>query len=311
MWNFNHGDLKGALPSFHQHVKCATRGANILDKVYTNVKLGYRARPLPHLAQSDHMSLLLIPAYSPLYKTARTSTKIIKTWPDGAYQQLQDCFNRTNWDMFEHQELGVFTDSVLCYIKNCIDTVTVDKCIWVYYNKKTWMTREVKRLLRERNTTFRSGNRAHYSKARANLKRGIREAKLDYRRRIENHLDSNNSRQVWQGVQHLINFRTNPGAAEGDATLAEKLNFFFARFEVEPAETATPHLMALSNLTLTVEESEVRHMLRSINPRKATGPDGVHGRVLKVCADQLDGILTKIFNHHSPPAKEISYLQPE
>ena len=28
----------------------------------------------------------------------------------------------------------MFTDSVLCYFKNCIDTVTVDKCIWVYPN---------------------------------------------------------------------------------------------------------------------------------------------------------------------------------
>ncbi|KAK3569004.1 hypothetical protein QTP86_021586 [Hemibagrus guttatus] len=194
------GDLKAALPGFHKHVKCATRGANILDKVYTNVKLGYRAKPLPHLAQSDHMSLLLIPAYVLLCKTARTSTKTIKTWPDGAYQQLQDCFNRTNWDVFEHQELGVFTDSVLCYIKNCIDTVTADKCIQVYSNQKPWMTREVKRLFRKRNTAFRSGNRAHYSTARDNLKRGIREAKLDYRRRIKDHLDSNNNRQVWQGV---------------------------------------------------------------------------------------------------------------
>ncbi|KAK3550067.1 hypothetical protein QTP86_019168, partial [Hemibagrus guttatus] len=89
---------------------------------------------------------------------------------------------------------------------------------------------------------------------------------------------------------------TNPGAAEGDATLAEKLNLFFAHFEVEPAETATPHLMALSNLTLTVKESEVRCTLRSINPRKATGPDSIPGRVLKDCADQLAGIFTKIFN---------------
>ncbi|KAK3532681.1 hypothetical protein QTP86_027807 [Hemibagrus guttatus] len=56
------------------------------------------------------------------------------------------------------------------------------------------------------------------------------------------------------------------------------------------------HLMALSNLTLTVEESEVRRTLRSINPRKATGPDGVPGRVLKDCADQLAGIFNKIFN---------------
>ncbi|KAK3539750.1 hypothetical protein QTP70_013188 [Hemibagrus guttatus] len=171
---------------------------------------------------------------------------------------------------------------------------SVDKCIRVYSNQKLWMTREVKQLLRERNTAFRSGNHAHYSTARANLKRGIRQAKLDYRRRIEDHLDSNNNRQVWQGVQsHQFQ---DPGAAEGDATLAEKLSLFFARFEVEPAETATPHLMALSNLTLTVEESKVKHTLRSVNPRKATGPDSVPARGMKDCVDQLAVIFTKIFN---------------
>ncbi|KAK3548144.1 hypothetical protein QTP70_004852 [Hemibagrus guttatus] len=190
-------------------VKCATRGANTLDKVYSNIKLGYRARPLPHLGQSDHMSLLLIPAYASLRKTAPTITKSVKILPDGASQQLQDCFDRTNWDIFEHPDLEVFTDSVLCYIKNCMDTVTVDKRIRVYPNQNPWMNREVQRLLRERNTAFRSGNRTLYSTARANLKRGIREAKSDYRRRIEDHLNSNNSRQVCQGVRHLTNYRAN------------------------------------------------------------------------------------------------------
>lgn len=62
--DLNHVDLKPVLPKFHQHVKCATRGANTLDKVYTNIKRGYRAKPLPHLGQSDHVALLLIPSYT-------------------------------------------------------------------------------------------------------------------------------------------------------------------------------------------------------------------------------------------------------
>ena len=93
----------------------------------------------------------------------------------------------------------MFTDSVPCYIKNCIDIVTVDNCIRVYPNQKPWMTREVGH---QRNTAFRSGDKALYSAAHINLKRGIRKAKSDYRRRIDDHLDSNNSRQVWQGFQH-------------------------------------------------------------------------------------------------------------
>ena len=86
---------KDSAPKLYQHdVKCATRRANTLDKVYTNIKLGYRAKQLPHLGKSDHMSLLLIPAYAPLRKTAPITTKTVKTWPEDATQQLQDCFDR-------------------------------------------------------------------------------------------------------------------------------------------------------------------------------------------------------------------------
>ncbi|KAJ8402846.1 hypothetical protein AAFF_G00361600 [Aldrovandia affinis] len=134
-------------------------------------------------------------------------------------------------DVFEHQDLEVFVFCVLCYIMFCIGMVTVDKRIRVYPNQKPWMNREVQQLVKERNSAFRAGDKAHYSTARANLKRGIREAKVDYRRKIEDHLDSNNSRQVWQGVQHITNYKTNLGAAEGDTSLAEELNLFFARFE--------------------------------------------------------------------------------
>ena len=102
---------------------------------------------------------------------------------------------------------------------------------------------------------------------------------------------------MWQGIQHITNYKTNPGAAEGDVSLAEELNHFFARFEAKPPDAATPHPAANSDIIiLTVEEHEVRRVLRAVNPWKAAGPDGVSGRVLKDCADQLVGVFTKIFN---------------
>ncbi len=181
------------------------------------------------------MFMHLIPAYTPLRKRAPTITKIVKTWPEGASQQLQDCFESTDWDIFEHQNLEQYTAAVLGYIKHCTDTVTVDKYIWVYPNTKPWMTKKVLHLLRERDTAFRSGDWALYSAARADLKRGIREAKDAQRRRIEDRFQSNNPSQVWQGVQHMTNYRpSNQSATDGDPSLAEELNHFFARFEVEP-----------------------------------------------------------------------------
>lgn len=45
------------------HLNCPTRGQNTLDHVYTNIKHVYKAIQLPHLDESDHLSLLLTPAY--------------------------------------------------------------------------------------------------------------------------------------------------------------------------------------------------------------------------------------------------------
>ena len=101
---------------------------------------------------------------------------------------------------------------------------------------------------------------------------------------------------VWQGVQHLTNYRTNLGAAKGDTSLAEQRNLFFAHFEAEQPDATTLHPAAHGSLTLTVEEREVRSTLRNVNPRRAAGPDGVSGRVLKDCTDQVAGVLTRIFN---------------
>ncbi|CAG5896353.1 unnamed protein product [Menidia menidia] len=168
--------------------------------------------------------------YTPLSRQTKPTKKTVTTWPEDALPRLQDCFENTQWEAFYHEDLEIFTDAVLSYIKYCIGNVTVEKRIWVFPNQKPWMTRQVRMLLRARDSAFRSGDRALYSAARANLKRGIRTAKGEYKRRIEEHL--NNPRQVWRGIQTITNYKgcaVTPGNL--DAGLAEELNSFFARFE--------------------------------------------------------------------------------
>mgnify|MGYP007097373045 CR=1 FL=1 len=50
-------------------------------------------------------------------------------------------------------------------------------------------------------------------------------------------------------------------------------------------------------------------VMRKVNPRKAAGPDGVTGRVLKDCTDQLAGIFARIFNQSLSKAIVPSCLQ--
>ncbi|KAK1902786.1 Dynein heavy chain 14 axonemal [Dissostichus eleginoides] len=113
-------------------------------------------------------------------RQSKPITKHIDTWPDDALSRLQDCFSSTEWSIFENQDLSDYTRAVLSYISYCAGNVTVRKRTRVFPNQKPWMTGEVRLLIRERNATFRSGDREKYSTARGNLKRGIKAAKESY-----------------------------------------------------------------------------------------------------------------------------------
>jgi len=108
--------------------------------------------------------------------------------------------------------------------------------------------------------------------ARADLKRGIRDEKAAYKRRVEGHLTDNNTHRMWQGIKHITNYKgSSNNTAFIVASLAEQLNNFFALFEVKRTATALPPSPSPSSNIKphTVQEHEVRCVLRSVNPKKA------------------------------------------
>ncbi len=80
--------------------------------------------------------------------------------------------------------------------------------ITVRANQKPWLTGEVYRLLKARNAAFRAGDEEGLRTARANLSRGIREAKRQYSRRIAHRFsDSRDTRSLWQGIQTITDYK--------------------------------------------------------------------------------------------------------
>ncbi len=96
----------------------------------------------------------------------------------------------------------------------------------------------------------------------------------------------------------------NKSSAEvsADPSLADELNTFYGRFDCNGGSAALPSSVSGSSRqrsddhVITVSENEVRRALKGVNIRKAAGPDGITGRVLRSCADQLAGLFTSIFN---------------
>ena len=200
-------------------------------------------------------------------------------------------------DTVTREILDNYTTSVLDYICFCVDNVTTWRQSRVYPNTPPWMTHGVQQLLRARNSAFRSGDQEAYSRARTALRRGIKSAKQHHRRRIEARFaDTTNSRQVWEGIRAITDYKKkSPCTPANSPTLAEDLNVFYARFDKENTDLALPPLPPTAPAPVLTTH-EVRCALRSINIRKAPGPDGVPGRVLKDCAAELTDVLTSIYN---------------
>lgn len=68
-----------------------------MDLVYTNIKNAYRAAPLPHIGNSDHLTVMT-PAYRPQVKQEPLALKEIRVC---AAPSLQGCFECTQWHIFK------------------------------------------------------------------------------------------------------------------------------------------------------------------------------------------------------------------
>ncbi len=117
--------------------------------------------------------------------------------------------------------------------------------------------------------------------------------------KVEEQFNNNNPRSMWQGINNITGFKGNkPATVNIAASLPDELNTFYARFEAhntahtECAPTAAAE--EVSPLSLSV--ADVTRSFKRVNIRKAVGPDGIPGHVLKACAYQLAGVFTDIFN---------------
>jgi len=140
----------------------------------------------------------------------KPTIRTVKIWLEDADSSLQHQFQHTDWSEFAAQattdsriNIDTYTNSVLEHINRCVGRVTTHKNIKIFPNQKPWMNREVRLLLKARDAAFRSGDREAYSSVRANLRKGIFQAKLAHKQRIEDNFNSSDPRRMWQGIQSI------------------------------------------------------------------------------------------------------------
>lgn len=138
----------------------------------------------------------------------------------------------------------------------------------------------------------------------------------------------NSMKEVWTGMKNITGYNVASQTADGDRARADDFNLFFKRFDSgmtpvyppmatlrprppppspvlplpHPPSSPHPSLAYVSGLTtttgtpITFTLGEVRMELKTLQPGKAAGPDGITPGIIRLCADELCGVLMYIYN---------------
>ncbi len=196
-------------------------------------------------------------------------------------------------------DIEAYSDSVTCFIRKCIEDVVPTNIIRIYPNQKPWINNDVRSALSARTSAFKSGNTDDRKQVSYDLRKSNKAAKRQYKNKGEEQFNNNNARSMWQGINNVTGFKgNNPATVNIDASLPDELNTFYARFEADnTAHTESSTAAATEEVSpLSISVADVTRSFIQVNIRKAVGPDGIPGRVLRGCAFQLAGVFTDIFN---------------
>ena len=216
--DFNKCRLNKVLPTFRQYVTCTTCGDSTLDLCYGNIKGAFKSRVLPNLGRSIHQMVQLIPVYKQKLKQSKPVVKTAKVWNEESADRLNACFECTDWDVFLEygSTLDETTDVISSYINFCVDTVLQTKEIKLYPNSKPWITKDLKQLLKERQSALKERDTMKMKLTQKKIDRRIKEEKKKNSEKLEDNFRQGNSRQCWQNISTITGYKPKKAELRAD-----------------------------------------------------------------------------------------------
>ena len=103
-----------------------------------------------------------------------------------------------------------------------------------YPNQKPWITGNIRTELKGRTAGFKEqdSNPEAYKKSHYALRRIIKQAKRQYKTKIELYYTGSDARRMWQGLKTITDYKgKHSRELPSDTSLPDELNYFNARFE--------------------------------------------------------------------------------
>ena len=145
-----------------------------------------------------------------------------------------------------------------------------------YPNQKPWITGNIRTELKSRAAAFkvRDSNPEAYKKSCYALRPTIKQAKHQYRAKIESYYTGSDTRLMWQGLQTITDYKgKHSRELPSDTSLPGELNHFYARFEASITEACMRASAVPDDCVITFSVADVSKTFKQVNIHKAAGVD--------------------------------------
>ena len=300
---------------FRQLVKQATRGKNILDKIFTNCGIYFSpVSMLAPIGKSDHNCILLT-SQGVTRPASGYRTVVRRRIDECALQFIGSDILKVNWYPFYNiEDCQTQANCFYDIVYSIIDKHAPERRVGYKNNDRPWVNDYFKRLVSRRNTAYKSSNRALYKELRNRVNRVGRTLKSQYFLNQVEQMKSSKPKNWWKEIKRLSGALPTSSSLNDNLTLndqpvdseslSEVINNFFVSVSdhVRPIEsTELTTMRANINVqplpdSYIVSEYSVYYTLKHLKASKASCDERLHNKVLIELADVLSGPICALIN---------------
>ncbi|XP_049886813.1 uncharacterized protein LOC126381362 [Pectinophora gossypiella] len=299
---------------------------NCLDLVLATEPDCYSVSVSAPLGTSDHCLVKAVCTHSPPDETL-SGTRRVWRYGSADWDEMRHFFAAFPWRQvcFSSDDPTTCANAVVDVIRQGMEYFIPFSDLSPGYKARPWYNSDCARAEMRKETAYqawvqardrkasprriRSKKRA-YNAATRSFKRVLQRARFDHVGRIGSRLASYppGSKQFWslsRSVESNFCRPSLPPMQRPDGSLAhsatEKANLFASLFannsRLDAGLSAPPTLPRCDSSMpeVTIHLREVRKALCSLDVNKASGPDGIPARVLRLCAPELSPVLTRLY----------------
>lgn len=268
---------------------------------------------------SDHKATYLIIPFH--YEIHATYTRQVWCYKRANFDSLKHQVGNYDWSCLNDGSLDEacvkFTNIFLDMVKSCIPSKTVT----VRPDDKPWYDHEIRHFSikrdRAKKKLKKSGSqylKEQYQKLRNKVNNLKKHAKEIFYNNLESSISdffSNDKKQFWSIIRHFVKSNGNTSSIPplktnqniycySEREKAECLNDFFTSIStINDDNCDLPAFeFKCQNKLLTIEctPDEIKSLIETLNPNKASGPDGINNKMLKPVAKEVAVPLSILFN---------------